>query len=179
MRNALIVLGTALLLPTYAAAQQGDRVAELGTRAVGADILTDGGTLTTVGIPGGGILGSPTIYLMFWPAPNVMVGPELNVNLATNSATLTAFGLAGWIGWLATPATPGSFYLAANGAFQFVDLGGFSNTDFGAGAAIGYRYEVLNQHLAIRAEGGYRRWFDSDLNEIVISLKLGLVFRRR
>ncbi len=52
---------------------------------------------------------------------------------------------------------------------------GGSNTEFAAGGAVGYR-AVVSQHVAVGVEGGYRRWFDLKINEIVISLKLGVVF---
>ncbi len=54
MRKALMTLATALMLPTYAAAQ-----VEVGTRAIGVDIMAKGGTLTSVSIPGGGIFLGP------------------------------------------------------------------------------------------------------------------------
>ena len=170
MRKALMTLATALMLPTYAAAQ-----VEVGTRAIGVDILANGETLTGVSIPGGGILLGPTVYLMYFPSPNIMVGPEVNFNvLSSGGSTLTTLGAAGWVGYLFTPAA-NSAYLAGNIALQFVSFDGNSNTEFAVGGAVGYRAVVI-QHVAVGVEGGYRRWFDLDINEIVISLKLGVVF---
>ncbi len=170
MRKALMTLATALMLPTYAAAQ-----VEVGTRAIGVDILANGGTLTGVSIPGGGILLGPTVYLMYFPSPNIMVGPEVNFNVRSGGgSTVTKLGAAGWVGYLFTPAA-NSAYLAGNIALQFVSFDGSSNTEFAVGGAVGYRAVVI-QHVAVGVEGGYRRWFDVDINEIVISLKLGVVF---
>ncbi len=169
MRKTLLTLATAVMVPTYAAAQ-----VEIGTRAAGVDILVNGGTLTGVSIPGGGIFLGPTAYLMFFPSPNIMVGPEIAFNVLSDGGnTLTRIGAAGWLGYLFTP-TGNSDYLAGNIALQYVSLGGNSDTEFAAGGALGYRAEVI-QHVAVGVEGGYRRWFDSDINEIVISLKLGVV----
>ncbi len=167
----LVTLATALMLPTYAAAQ-----VEVGTRAFGFDIMANGGTLTGVSIPGGGIFLGPTAYLMAFPSPNIMVGPEVNFNvLSGGGSTITTIGAAGWVGYLFTPAA-NSAYLAGNIALQFASVsGGGSNTEFAAGGAVGYR-AVVSQHVAVGVEGGYRRWFDLKINEIVISLKLGVVF---
>ena len=63
---------------------------------------------------------------------------------------------------------------AGNIALQFVSFDGSSNNEFAVGGAVGYRAVVI-QHVAVGVEGGYRRWFDVDINEIVISLKLGVV----
>ena len=60
----------------------------------------------------------------------------------------------------------------ANGAWQIASADGNSESEFGAGARIGYRF-VVNQGFAVSFEGGYRRWFDSDLNEFLIGLRLG------
>jgi hypothetical protein len=169
MRKALLTLATVVMLPTYAAAQ-----VEIGTRAVGVDILANGGTLTDVSIPGGGIFLGPTAYLMFFPSPNIMVGPEIAFSvLSGGGSTLTSIGAAGWVGYLFTPAA-NSAYLAGNVALQFASIGGSSDTEFAAGGALGSRAEVI-QHAAVGVEGGYRRWFDSKINEIVISLTLGVV----
>jgi hypothetical protein len=166
----LVTLATALMLPTYAAAQ-----VEVGTRAFGIDIVANGGTITGVSIPGGGIFLGPTAYLMFFPSPNIMVGPEVNFNvLSGGGSTITTIGAAGWVGYLFTPAA-NSAYLAGNIALQFASVNGSSNTEFAAGGAVGYRAVVI-QHVAVGVEGGYRRWFDLNINEIVISLKLGVVF---
>ncbi len=170
MRKALATLAVALLIPTYAVGQ-----VELGTRGVGATVLSDGGTLTTVSVPGGGILGGSTAYLMVFPSPNLMLGPELNFNLLSGGgSTITTLGLAGWIGYLFTPG-PTSAYIAGNAALQFVSFSGSSNTEFGAGGAVGYRAVVI-PNIAVGVEGGVRRWFDLSITEVVISLKLGLVF---
>ncbi len=86
----LVTLATALMLPTYAAAQ-----VEVGTRAFGIDIMTNGGTLTGVSIPGGGIFLGPTAYLMAFPSPNIMVGPEVNFDvLSSGGITATTIGAA-------------------------------------------------------------------------------------
>ena len=170
MRKALATLAVALLIPTYAVGQ-----VELGTRGVGVTALSNGGTITAVSVPGGGILSGSTVYLMAFPSPNLMLGPELNFNLLSGGgSTLTTFGLAGWIGYLFTPG-PTSAYMAGNVALQSIFVSGSSNTEFGAGGAVGYRAVVI-PNIAVGVEGGVRRWFNLSITEVVVSLKLGLVF---
>ncbi len=155
MRKLLLALATTLLLPTYTIAQT-----EIGIRAVGADILAGNGTATNLSIPGGGIFLSPTAYVMFFPTPNIMVGPEFSFGvLDTDGGTLTSIGSAVWIGYLFSPST-NSVYLAGNVALQYASLSGSgSNTELAAGGAIGYRAEPIS-HVAVGVEGGYRRWFE-------------------
>ncbi len=171
MRKILVTLATALLLPTYATAQ-----VEIGTRVFGADILTGNGTLTNISIPGGGIFTGSTSYLMFFPSPSIMIGPEIGFGvLDGGGTTITTLGSAVSIGYLFS-TTPNSAYLSGNVALQYVSLSGSgSETELGAGAAIGYRAQPIS-HVAVGVEGGYRRWFDLEVNEIIVSLKLGVVF---
>ena len=104
-----------------------------------------------------------------------MLGPEVHFGvLDGGGTTITTIGAAGSIGYLFTPST-NSAYLAGNLALEYVSLSGSgSATELAAGGAIGYRAEPIS-HVAVAVEGGYRRWFDSSINEIVISLKLGVV----
>ena len=86
MRKILVMLATALLLPTYATAQ-----VEIGTRAFGADILTGDGTLTNISIPGGGIFTGSTAYVMFFPSPSIMIGPEIAFGVLDGGRTTITF----------------------------------------------------------------------------------------
>ena len=104
-----------------------------------------------------------------------MLGPELSFNLLSGGgSTITLLGLAGWIGYLFTPG-PTSGYIAGNVALQSVSVGGSSNTEFGVGGVVGYRAVVI-PNIAVGVEGGVRRWPAASITEVVISLKLGLVF---
>jgi hypothetical protein len=59
-----------------------------------------------------------------------------------------------------------------SGALQFASFSGSSDSEFAVGARLGYRM-LVNPGFAVSIEGGLRRWFDSDLNEITIALRLG------
>ncbi len=156
--------------------------AEVGT-SIGLTVLSvsgGGGSVTHFGLPGEGIQASPAVYATFFASPSVMIEPQIAFSLLSGGgSTLTSLGLAFQVGYLFTPLQPGSAYVAANGAFQTVSLsgGGGSLSGPGFGAALGYRFKVKD-HLAVRVDGRYRRWFSDykDLNEIGFGLGLGAIF---
>jgi hypothetical protein len=172
MRIATVLVTTLFLVPTIARAQSGTTI-EIGT-GVGASILTDGGTLTLIGAPGAGIVGQAPLYASFFFGRGMMVQPEMSLNILTGEgSTLTTLGFAAQVGYLFSGAGVNSPYVALSGALQYVTASGFdSDSEFGAGARFGYRVRV-NQGFAVSLEGGFRRWFDSDLNEITIGIRLG------
>ena len=186
MRAVLRLIGIAgclsPLLRSTLVAQAKTPGAEVGT-SLGVTILGvsgGGGSVTHFGLPGEGIQASPTLYATLFASPSVMVEPQIAFSLLSGGgSTLTSLGIALQVGYLFTPAQPGSAYLAANGAFQTVSLsgGGGSVSGPGFGAALGYRFKVKN-NLAIRVDGRYRRWFSDykDLNEIGFGLGLGAIF---
>jgi hypothetical protein len=154
---------------------------EVGT-SLGLTILSAPGTrgVTQFGLPGEGIQASPTLYATFFTSPSVMIEPQIAFSLLAGSGnTVTSLGLAVQVGYLFSPAQSGSAYLAANAAFQTVNLSsGFGSASGpGFGAALGYRFKVRN-NVAIRVDGRYRRWFSDyqDLNEIGLGLGLGALF---
>jgi hypothetical protein len=152
---------------------------EVGT-LLGVTILSASGVqaVTHVGIPGDGIQASPTVYATIFTSPSVMVEPQLAFSLLSSGGrTLTSFGLALQVGYLFTPSGSGSGYVAANGAFQTVNLSGRSANGPGVGGVVGYRFRVRN-NLGIRVDLRYRRWFSdySDLNEIGFGVGLGALF---
>lgn len=167
-----------LLSPAAAAAQQAVTV-EIGT-ALGATILTNGGTLTHIGVPGAGVLGplslfsTAPVYATFVVARSVMIQPELSLSILTgegSSATTLGFGTQ--LGYMFLGATRASPFVAATGALWVLggDLGG--TTQFGAGGRVGYRIPV-GTGFSMSLEGGYRRWFgDLALSEVTIGIRFG------
>jgi hypothetical protein len=64
-------------------------------------------------------------------------------------------------------------FAAASFAFQSVNYGGgTSSTDEGLGAKVGYRV-LIGSSVGVRLEAGYRRWFDSHINEIMFGVQFG------
>jgi hypothetical protein len=175
MRRITAVLIGSLLVPCALHSQE--TTVEIGT-GLGASILTNGGTVTTIGIPGPaigelGIIGSAPMYISLYFGGGVMVQPEVSFRFLTGEGTdLTTIGLVTNLGYAFSGASRNSPYVAATGAWQFIDADGDSENEFGAGGKVGYRF-VVNEGFAVSVEAGYRRWFDSDLNEILFGLRLG------
>ena len=172
------LLSFALALPAVASAQ-GRPVVEIGTN-LGISILDAGGNSATFfGIPGQGILAQPAIHATIFSGRSLMLEPQLAFNLISSGGeTFTTIGLAGQVGYLFKGPETNSLYLAGSLGFQSVSGDGDTNNDFGLGGKFGYRI-LAGTSLGIRLEVGYRRWFDSDLNEIMIGVGLGGVIHKK
>jgi hypothetical protein len=162
--------GALALLAVLGTAAQAQQKIEVGT-GLGVSILTNGSTVTTFGMPGGGIISQATMHASF--GDRLMIYPEIAFNLVSGGgSTATTIGMAANVGYLFSGAGMNSPYFAASGAFQFVDAFG-SATAFAAGAKVGYRL-IVGESLAVRLEAGYRRWFnDFEGNEIIAGIRLG------
>lgn len=158
-----------------AAAAQGRPVAELGTSAGVVVENAGGSTLTYFGIPGEGILGQPTLYASIFTASGIMLEPQAALNILSASGnTATTVGLGGGVGYLFKGARVNSAFAQGVIAFQSVSGGGVSHGEVALGARLGYRL-VVKTTLGVRLEAGYRRWFDSHLNEFSFGVGLGAV----
>lgn len=170
-KGGAVLLAAALLVPIAGQAQQRTTI-ELGT-GVGASILANNGTLTHIGAPGAGVVGQAPLYASFMFGAGMMIQPEISLAILTGEGeTLTTLGFGTQVGYLFSGADRNSAYAAASGALQYASFAGESDSEFAAGGRVGYRI-VVNSGFAVSLEGGYRRWFDSDLNEITIALRLG------
>ncbi len=67
-------------------------------------------------------------------------------------------------------------YIYGEGALLRGSGGGDSETEFGAGAGVGYR-QLATPHVVVNFEAGYRRWFEEDVNEFTLSIGFGVVVR--
>ena len=168
-----LLVPAALGLTGSVLAGQGRPVVELGTHA-GVTILSGGGSsLTQFRIPGKGILGQPTIYGTILAGSGLLVEPQIALNiLSSEGETATTVGLAGQVGYAFSGHTMNSPFIFGTGAFQSVSGGGVSDSEFGAGAGVGYRL-IIGQHFSIRFDGHFRRWFDSELNEFAAGVGFG------
>ena len=164
------IAGAVALLAVLATTALAQQKIEVGT-GLGVSILTNGSTITTFGAPGGGIISQATMHASF--GDRLMIYPEIAFNLVSaGGETATSIGMAATVGYLFSGSGMNSAYVAASGAFQFVDAFG-SATAFAAGAKFGYRL-IVGESLAVRLEAGYRRWFnDFEGNEIIVGIRLG------
>lgn len=176
MTRTIQLLFVVLLTPALGAAQ-GRPVVEIGTN-VGVTVASSGGTtLTHFGVPGQGLLGQPTVYASVFAGASVLVEPQMALNIVSSEGeTSTSVGLGGQVGYLFQGASLNSPFIAGALGFQSVSGGGFSESDFGIGGKVGYRV-LIGSSVGLRFEGGYRRWFDSDLNEFTFGVAVGGIIR--
>ncbi len=176
-RTTHVVVG-ALLIPTLALAQR-KPVLELGT-SLGLTITSSavvlGGSVTRFGAPGAGILGQPTIYAAVFAGKGVIIEPQLALNITSSGGqTATTVGLAAQFGYLFDGPERNSLLLAGSLAYQSISHPGTSSDEVGLGAKVGYRV-LAGSSVGLRFEAGYRRWFDSHLNEFTFGIGLGGIF---
>jgi len=177
--RAVAFLGAVLLIPLQAMAQ--GKTVEIGTNA-GLTILTGGGATTTgLSVPGAGIGGAANLYASFFGPKAIFIEPSGGLNVAhAAGTTITNFGLAGAVGYLLQPnASVKGAYLAGQAALDYAHAGGASATDFALGAKVGYRSPIGNS-LAVRLEGGFRKWLHDTgafgtQSEFTIGVGLGIV----
>lgn len=182
------ILGMLGLLAAPLAAQ--GRV-EVGTQGAGfthlaADEAQSESTLSRFDIPGGGLLGRPTLWATIFVSQKVAIEPhfsyqfrrdhDLDENVGTVGVSLRPV-------WYAGDPRRASFYAFADASLdRSRQLEGSRNdpsdTDFGFGAGPGHRWSV-GDRFGLRVEGLYRFWVDDRRHEIAVNLGLGVVAKRR
>jgi hypothetical protein len=184
MRSTLIAC-LMLLAPAVAQAQTTPKWS-LGGTLFGVTYLTET-QVADAGLPGGGPLlfagqsavrAAPEVYVGFFPHPNLIVAPGLAFAYSNPDGAESTYGLGLDLGidWHFSGVTKTSLYITVNGAFLAWDLGADSaQTDFAAGAALGYRM-LPYDFFGLRLEAAYRRYFDLRENQISCVLKAEVVF---
>ena len=180
----------------------GRLAAEEGTLATGVEIGTlfglsrrvvegrfESATLTHTGVPGPGPTifvhpawrphYIPSLYVFWFPSGKLTVGPEFSFGHISNDGSgVTTLHL----GWRAAnhlrSNTVSGAYVLTQVALATVSGDSGSETDFSAGGGLGYQWR-LGSALVLRAEGGYRRWFDGEVNDFSLLLGLGTRLGRR
>jgi len=166
-----------MVVPTIATAQ-GNPVVEIGTSLGVAITSAHGSSVTHFGIPGQGLLGQPTVYATLFAGRTATIEPQVALSIISSEGeTVTTVGLGGQIGYLFQGSTSNSPFIAGVLGFQSVSGGGTSGSDFGLGAKVGYRV-LISTSVGVRFEGGYRRWFDGELNEFTFGIGIGGIINR-
>ena len=169
-RLSAILLAASLLATTPAFAQ-----VEIGAKMGGTLAFGGGDSQFIVGVPGTGLLlAMPSVYVSFIAGQAFMIEPQVVFQYNAAGNKQASFAGALQLGYLLTPATSGSFYLAANGGWVNLQ-GDVKSGTLGGGA--GYRL-VVGTGAAVRVEALYRRWLCSgcNLNEVVLAVGAGGVF---
>ena len=177
-RNWAMVLTILALAGGTHLAAQGRTNLELGTQA-GITILHQNGTSTTnFSLPGGGVLGSPTIYLAIFPDRQLSIEPQIafthsDVEEASASSFAGVVRIAGYL-----QDAHASAYLFGGLGVQTVSVkvGAASNssTRVGAGFGIGYR-AAFARYLVVRPEAEFRKWTDDGPSEIALRAAFGVM----
>ena len=154
------------------------RVVELQSFFGGSDSVT----LTHSGIPAGPGLALhpsrhphyiPSLYVSWFPSEKLSVGPVFSLGrISQDGSSFTTLHLEGRTAFHIRSSTMSGAYLLARGALAAVAGDSESETDSSAGAGLGYQWR-LGSALVLRAEGGYRRWFDGEVNDFSLLLGLG------
>ena len=177
MRRLAAVLTFAVVVPC---AVQAQTTVEIGTGIGAAINFESGSTITQIGVPGPGagiygLLGQAPIYANFIVGEGLMVMPEVAFNLLTGEGTtLTSLVSSLHLGYAFAGAGVSSPYVTVNGGLRWLDSSeSSSETNWGVGGRLGYRF-VVNQGFATSFEAGYRRWLSNGgYNEVTIGIRLG------
>ncbi len=179
MKTLASMLGVALVVATIPGAgwAQSATTAELGTQG-GLSILRGGGeSITTIAVPGGGFGGSAVVYAMFVGPSGVGFEPRLGFRRSSSDGTsFSIVDAAGRLKYLVRGVEDNSPYIFGEGALLRGSGGGDPQTDYGAGAGVGYR-QLATPHVVVNFEAGYRRWFEAEANEFTISIGVGVIAR--
>ena len=154
---------------------------EIGTLFGLSRFSTDGDAATLIGLPsapGSSIAGNPSIYVAWFPNDRLSIGPEVSLGrFSVEQVSFTSVYLAGRTEFHSGGVATSGAYILGRGALRHVsaETSGDSDaaTDFGLGAGVGYRWRV-GSSLVVRAEGGYRRWFEEPgTNDFSLLLGIG------
>ena len=137
----------------------------------------DGEGATLVGFPsalGSSGTGNPSMYVSWFPSERFSFGPEFSLGRTSGKGDpFTSLYLAGRCTFHSGGGVKSGAYIFGRGAIRSISAGeSESDTAVIVGAGLGYSWPA-GSVLVVRAEGGYRRWFD-DVGTNEISLLLGL-----
>ena len=119
----------------------------------------------------------PSLYVLWFPNEKLSIGPEFSFGrVSENRVGITSLYLGGRGAFSLRTNKMSGPYILGLGALATVagDGTGFdeSETDFSAGAGLGYQWR-LGSALVLRAEGRYRRWFNEEINDLSLIIGLG------
>ncbi len=161
---------------------------EVGTQAGftyrSSDEMQGEPTLLQVGIPGGGLLGRPTVWATIFVARRFAFEPHLSYQFVRNDDADDnegRLGVSARGAWYANEPRRSSLYAFGDASLdrsRDFENSSASDTDFGFGGGLGYRWQV-GDRFGVRTEGLYRYWVDDRRNEIAVILGFGVVAKRR
>jgi hypothetical protein len=160
-RSPMKKLSTLVLLLGLPAAlhAQGGRPIELGLDAGLSITIPDGGgdNITAVGIP------ASRFRVGFFVSDVFEIEPSLSLALVSvGGETASEVGLQLGFVFHSKPSRdqPQAFF-QVGGGFDYLNIAGFSDVQFGVGAGVGGKFPV-GDDFAVRVEADYIRGFESD-----------------
>ncbi|MEN8373986.1 MAG: outer membrane beta-barrel protein [Gemmatimonadota bacterium] len=162
---------------------------EVGTQAGftyrSSDELQNEPTLFQFGIPGGGLLGRPTVWATIFVARQIAFEPHFSYQFVRdddrdeNVGTVAASARGVWY---SSDPRRGSFYAFGDASIdrsrELQTGADVTDSDFGVGGGAGYRWP-LGDRVGIRWEGLYRFWVDDRRSELAVTVGFGVVAKRR
>ena len=152
---------------------------EIGTLFGLSHLSSNGDGITTIGVPSAPLafFGNPSLYISWFPNEQLAIGPEFSLGrFSLDGVGITSLYLGGRGAFSLRTNKMSGPYILGLGALARVatDGTGFdeSETDFSAGAGLGYQWR-LGSALVLRAEGQYRRWFSEEVNDLSLIIGLG------
>lgn len=154
---------------------------EIGTLFGFSHIGESGDSHTSVGAPVSAafssIVENPSIYVSWSMNERFSISPEIGLGRASaEGEDITAIYLAGRGGYHPRGGSASGVYGFGSVGIRVISWNGLGESDSvrdgSLGAGLGYRWRA-GSGLVVRAEGGYRRWFDDKLNEISLLVGLG------
>jgi hypothetical protein len=172
MTRASLFLLTLILIPTVGSAQ--NPIVEIGAGLGATATSGEGSSLTGIGVSDQGARFHPTLYASFFAGDALVIEPQFGLAVGSSEGeTTTGVYLGGDIGHLFSGPEVSSFLLAGNLGFRSTEESG---SDFAVGGKVGYRIPI-GTGVALRLEGGYRRWLDSGQNQFRFSIGIGGIIR--
>ena len=139
-------------------------------------LSSDDDGVTLIGVPTAGLSGFgsiPSLYISWFPGKKLSIGPEFSFGqTASGGFSLTGLYFGGRGAFFLQSNAMSDPYILGHSALRVIGSRGDYETDFSAGAGLGYQWR-LGPAFVLRMEGRYRRWFDDEINEISFILGFG------
>lgn len=157
---------------------------EIGTLFGISDISGPYDNWTSIHVPGGFFpgFGMSALYVSQFPSERMAIGQEISFARTSYRGSLTTLLLGVRFAFFPTGNSKSGIYALGQG-FSFStsyvtdsdDDSNFSDNseaELFAGGGVGYQWRI-GPDLVLRMEGQYRRWLDSEINNVLLVLGLG------
>ncbi len=155
---------------------------EIGTLFGVSHLSSEGESITSIFLPSGGVISPslPLIYISWFPSEKLIMGSEFSFGITSaddDDITLSSLYLGSQTAFFFRSNAMSGAYVLGQGALHVFrgsnNLASDTETDFIAGAGLGYQWRI-GSALVLRTEWRYRRWFDNASNEFLFIFGLGI-----